>query len=158
MRNKYGMRAHEILRQKAIEKLRSQGYEFIKESIINGNYKVDILAIKGNEKVGLECQLRVVSTTIEKKIKVYFPHLDRLIFYIPESKSKQFKKVMEKLRRKNVEVWTEKIKTGARILLYIDDDLEEKFREKARKHYSGAKGYLTNALEDAITMWLKKRK
>lgn len=37
----------------------------------------------------------------------------------------------------------------------IDKDLEKKFRLKAVEKYSGQKGAVTKALEEAIKLWLK---
>jgi hypothetical protein len=37
----------------------------------------------------------------------------------------------------------------------IDKDLEKKFRLKAVERFSGQKGAVTKALEEAIKLWLK---
>ena len=37
----------------------------------------------------------------------------------------------------------------------VDKDLEKKFRLKAVEKYSGQKGAVTKALEEAIKLWLR---
>jgi len=43
-----------------------------------------------------------------------------------------------------------------RLLVVIDDDLEEEFRKIVAKIYGFKKGALSRAIEEAIRLWLKK--
>jgi len=44
-----------------------------------------------------------------------------------------------------------------RIDVILDDELERKFREEVFKRYGMKKGNLTEALQEAINVWLKTK-
>jgi len=43
-----------------------------------------------------------------------------------------------------------------RLLVVIDDELEEEFRKAVARIYGFKKGALSKAIEEAIRLWLKK--
>jgi len=43
-----------------------------------------------------------------------------------------------------------------RLDIYLQDDVEKKFRELVKKHYGNRKGALSIAAEQAIKEWIKK--
>jgi hypothetical protein len=44
-----------------------------------------------------------------------------------------------------------------KILVALDDDLEKRFREGVFRRYGMKKGNLTNAISEAIELWLKSK-
>jgi hypothetical protein len=44
-----------------------------------------------------------------------------------------------------------------KILVALDEDLEKRFREAIFKRYGMKKGNLTNAISEAIELWLKSK-
>lgn len=48
------------------------------------------------------------------------------------------------------------VRVMGRLLVVIDDDLEEEFRKIVAKIYGFKKGALSRAIEEAIRLWLKK--
>ena len=44
-----------------------------------------------------------------------------------------------------------------KILVGLDDELEKRFREGVFRRYGMKKGNLTNAISEAIELWLKSR-
>ena len=46
----------------------------------------------------------------------------------------------------------------ARIDVILDDNLEKKFREEVFKRYGMKRGNLTEAVQDAIKLWLAQEK
>ena len=44
-----------------------------------------------------------------------------------------------------------------KILVGLDDELEKRFREGVFRRYGMEKGNLTNAISEAIELWLKSR-
>jgi hypothetical protein len=45
----------------------------------------------------------------------------------------------------------------ARIDVILDDDLEKKFRDEVFKRYGMKRGNLTEAMQEAVRMWLEAR-
>ncbi|HEY6883239.1 MAG TPA: hypothetical protein VI278_04285 [Nitrososphaeraceae archaeon] len=44
-----------------------------------------------------------------------------------------------------------------KILVALDDELERRFREAVFRRYGMKKGNLTNAISEAIDLWLKSK-
>lgn len=92
-RTEEGKEQHQALIKLSAERLTQEGYEV---KVLPNKPRVDVLGIKENEKVGVECLVRGNPTLINKKLQLYKPLLSKLIFAVPK---------WVKLKVPNIEVW-----------------------------------------------------
>lgn len=114
-RSRYGKEIHNKLIAKAAKKFESDGYDVVKEARLNRRNKIDALAIKGNKKIGLECQLTISEKILTNKVKNYSEFLDKMIFIVPKSREEKIERVIENISKTKkiapafFEIWSEDV-------------------------------------------------
>ena len=92
-------------------------FTVFKEAKMSGKTRIDLLAIKGSEKIGIECQLTVSHDIIKQKFRDYGPNLTKMILVVPMYREIKTKNVIdkiieeEKLSKNFFDVWTENVDT-----------------------------------------------
>lgn len=82
MRTELGQEIHNHLMKRSEEKLKDQGYQVMKNVTIEG-HTIDLVGIRGKEKIGVECLNRTSKKMIEEKMNWFEGHLSKIIFSIP---------------------------------------------------------------------------
>jgi len=90
-----GKEVHKKLVDFASEKLEAEGYHLFYEYGFPDGSRIDILATKNGERIGVECQVQVQPKQIASKIRKYKTDLDRLIFVVPKNEEKKLKTFKE---------------------------------------------------------------
>ena len=90
-----GKEVHKKLVDFASEKLEAEGYNLFYEYGFPDGSRIDILATKNGERIGVECQVQVQPKRIASKIGKYKTDLDRLIFVVPKNEEKKLKTFKE---------------------------------------------------------------
>ena len=122
MRTLEGKKCHAMLMNKAADILRRQGYQVVFQGSIN-DFRIDVIGIKGEEKVGVECQVRPSWKVIKKKAREYADKLSRFIVAIP-------KDVRIRVKPKYVEIWrldVPKPRQTGKAHVRVDEKLWEEF-------------------------------
>ena len=128
-----GRKIHKYLVNKASKYFSDKGYTVFKEAKMSGKTRIDLLAIKGSEKIGIECQLTISYKIIKQKFRDYGPNLTKMIFVVPMYRENKTKKVIEKileeekLSKNFFDIWTENIDvtTTIRISKKTKNNLDE---------------------------------
>jgi hypothetical protein len=111
----YGRNVHARLVSKATKYFSERGYTVIKEAKMSGKTRIDVLALKGSEKIGIECQLTISYDIIKQKFRDYGKNLSKMIFVVPSYREMKTKIVLDKISeeegvsRKFFDLWTENI-------------------------------------------------
>lgn len=115
MRTARGRNVHKSLVNKAARFFSQKNYTVIKEAKMDGRTRIDILAIKGSERIGIECQLTISYKIIKDKFENYGKNLTKMIFVVPAAREEKTKNVLEKLSKEEklpnnfFDVWTENV-------------------------------------------------
>ncbi|MEM7819645.1 MAG: BfmA/BtgA family mobilization protein [Candidatus Aenigmatarchaeota archaeon] len=118
-----GKSLHDSLVDKAVKKFESMGYTVVREAKINKKNRIDALALKNKEKIGIECQLTISYKILKEKLNRYGHELTKIILIIPSYREKKANTVIEKLKNKNnltknfFEIWPEKVEEFTSIRL-----------------------------------------
>lgn len=110
-----GRKVHKYLVNKASKYFSDRGYTVLKEAKLSGKHRIDILAIKGSEKIGIECQLTISYKIIKQKYRDYGLNLTKMIFFVPLYRKDKMdyvvKKLLEeeKLSKNFFDIWTENV-------------------------------------------------
>jgi len=96
MRTLEGNKIHQSLMEKSAEYLKNQGYQVFYSPRIDSG-RIDVLGIKGNERVGIECQVVPNWGILIEKAKKYIPYLTKFIVAIPDY-------VKPRLRPENIQI------------------------------------------------------
>ncbi len=118
-----GRKIHKYLVNKASKHFSDKGYTVLKEARLSGKNRIDILAIRGSEKIGIECQLTISYKIIKQKVKAYGPSLTKMIFFVPVYREDKTKKVLDMLSKEEnlsknfFEIWTENVDVTTTIRL-----------------------------------------
>lgn len=96
-----GIDAHNKLLEKKAKELEKGGYTVLRDvKFPSKEYKnaskIDLLAIKGNKRVGIECQIKIFERTIKQKLESYGKEIQKLIFIIPKWEKEKLEKVLAK--------------------------------------------------------------
>ncbi len=146
-----GKETHRKLMEKSAEYLRKLGFQVVFQARINDG-RVDVVGIKGDEKVGIECQVVPNWKVLVEKTKRYKKDLSRFIVAIPAY-------VRPRLKPVNVDVIqfdVPKISRGKRILVSLSEEIEEKFRKRVKEKYGDKRGAISIVVEHLIKEWLKE--
>jgi len=133
----HGKNIHQSLLNKAARHFSKKGYTIIKEARISGRNRIDLLAIKDSERIGIECQLTISYGIIKQKFRDYGSDLTRMLFLVPLSREAKMKNVLniiskeEKLSKNFFDIWTENIDVGTSIR--ISKKTKARLDEWARK-------------------------
>lgn len=151
-----GRETHKKLISKAAKYFSEKNYTVLKEAKMSGKSRIDLLAIKGSERIGLECQLTISYSIIRDKIENYGKNLTKIVFVVPKAREAKITSVMNKISKENrlpkdfFEIWTEDVDVTTTIRIsknakmILDDVAEDigKFGEtyddilfKLAKHY-----------------------
>jgi Holliday junction resolvase len=147
-----GGECHQRLMELSAEFLRNQGYKVVFQGSINKG-KIDVIGIKGEEKVGIECQVKPSWKILVDKAKRY-SGLTRFIVAIP-------KDVKVGMRPEGVEIMklnVSKPKPKSKLVITLPDELEQKFRESVKTRLGEGKGALSLAAAKAIDKWIQGEK
>ncbi|MEK6888223.1 MAG: hypothetical protein AABX14_04745 [Candidatus Aenigmatarchaeota archaeon] len=115
--SKRGRKIHKCILDKASKYYSENGYTVFKEAKMSGRDRIDLLAIKGQEKVGIECQLTISYKIIRQKFRDYNQNLTKMVFIVPVDRKKRIDEVLgkiaseEDLSKNFFEVWTENVAT-----------------------------------------------
>jgi len=118
-----GRETHKNLVNKAAKRFSKIGYTIIKEAKLSGKNRIDILALKGSKRVGIECQLTISHKIIKQKFIDYGSNLTKMIFVIPKSREEKMISVIksisveENIPKDFFEIWTENVDTTTTIRL-----------------------------------------
>jgi|SRR3989344_3214398 len=110
-----GRNIHKHLINKALRHFSEKGYTAFKESRLEDKSRLDLLAIKGSERIGLECQLTISYKIIRDKFLSYGPTLTKLIFFVPKEREEKTRLVLDRLAKENnvpknfFDIWTENV-------------------------------------------------
>jgi len=149
-RSKEGSRFHMFMVNYIAEHLRKSGYKVSKFVRLPNNGIIDVYAERNGEIIIAECILRPTRRLIEEKIRKY-KKFGKLIIVIPESYFNI------DIKEENVEIWRIPVTINKKaILVEIDDELEMKFRIVVLKVKGKKRGALSEAVEEAIRLWLEK--
>lgn len=107
MLSEKGREARQVLIERAAKKLKKEGYEVLREVVLSGKHKVDLLGIKPDYRVAVECQLNISRKTVEEKTKKYYASVSKLVFYVPRIRKAKLEDILGK--NEFCEVWTEEI-------------------------------------------------
>jgi len=153
MRSLEGSKVHEQMMQLAKQHLEQQGYETVLRVRLNSGGILDVLGIKGKERIGIECQIVPSKAIIEQKKKNYGPYLNRLIVAFPQNaKHASLPSDIELLA---LPVDKPKPK-GVRVQFMISEEVERRFREAIFRTKGMKKGNISQALEEAIKCWIEQ--
>lgn len=106
---------HKHLVSKSARHFSEKGYTIIKEARMDGKTRIDVLALKGAEKIGIECQINISSDIIRQKFRDYGRNLTKMIFVVPVCKEAKIRNILSKISQddkfqKNFfDVWTEDV-------------------------------------------------
>ncbi len=128
----YGKNVHKNLINKASKYFSDKGYTVVKEAMMEGRNRIDLLALKGSERIGVECQLTISYKIIKQKFKNYRSSITKMIFIIPAYRETKTKSVIdrivsdEKISKNFFEIWAEnvEIQTTLRISKRTKDLLD----------------------------------
>jgi hypothetical protein len=123
-----GKALHEKMMRLAGDYLKKKGYEVVNRSRVNSGI-VDVLGIKQGERVGIECQVVPSWKIFVHKTQIYSKYLSKLILAIP-------KNVAPRLMPEGVELLkldVERPKPHGKIVVVLDDDVEDWVRSQNRK-------------------------
>jgi len=118
-----GRNIHKYLVAKAVKYFSEKGYTIVKEAKMSGKTRIDVLAIKGSERVGIECQLTISYDIIKKKFRDYGSNLTKFVFVIPVYREAKVRLVLdkiskeEKLNKNFFEIWPEDVDVTTTIRL-----------------------------------------
>jgi hypothetical protein len=110
-----GRKTHKFLVEKASKYYSDKGYTVLKEAKMSGKSRIDLLAIKGSQRIGIECQLTISHKIIKQKFDAYGSSLTRMIFIIPAGRKQKLQDVLEQISKENkigeefFEIWMEEI-------------------------------------------------
>lgn len=110
-----GRETHKKLINRAAKHFIEKNYTVFREAKMTGKTRIDILAIKGSERVGLECQLTISYSIIKSKIENYGKNLTKIIFVVPEAREAKLITVMNRISKEDkipknfFEIWTEDV-------------------------------------------------
>ncbi len=110
-----GRNIHKHLVNKASRFFSDKGYTVLKEAKMTGRTRIDVLAIKGSERIGIECQLTISHKIIKAKFENYGKELTKMIFFVPVAREGKTKKVLEKISKEEklakdfFDIWTENV-------------------------------------------------
>lgn len=132
-----GRKIHKYLVNKASKYFSDKGYTVFKEAKMSGKTRIDLLAIKGSEKIGIECQLTISHDIIKQKFRDYGPNLTKMILVVPMYRERKIKNVIdkiveeEKISKSFFDVWTENVDvtTTIRISKKTKNTLDETARK-----------------------------
>lgn len=147
-------RIHEQLRSHAIKTLEAWGYTCFSEAKIGKN-RLDVLGVNDkprpgfSKRIGIECQINCGDKVIAEKIGLYLPHVDQLIFSVPEQRKERVQRVIDDMgldKGKKVVVW------GTKMELPTTIPIDEKTRDRLKECGSKGDKYndILNALIDAV--------
>jgi len=150
-----GGECHRKLMDLSSDYLRNQGYKVVFQASIN-NGRIDVIGIKGEEKVGIECQVRPSWNIMIDKAERYSSGLTRFIVAVP--KDVKIAARPEKARALEImKLDVLKPKPKSRLLVSLPDDVERKFRNRVKEKFGKAGGgALSIAATEAINEWLKR--
>lgn len=83
MRTPSGREIHAALVKAVAEKLRAEGYEVLIYPSLGEGCRVDVLAIKGGERIGVECMVRPSWEAIRGRLDACRGQLTRLLLAVP---------------------------------------------------------------------------
>lgn len=110
-----GRHIHKNFINKTFRHFSEKGYTVIKEAKMSGKSRIDLLAIKGSERIGVECQLKISYKIIKQKLRDYRTDLTQMLFVIPKYRETKMKNVLnqiseeDKLPKNFFEIWTEPV-------------------------------------------------
>lgn len=110
-----GRNIHKHLVNKALRYFSEKGYTTFKESRLEDKSRLDLLAIKGSERIGLDCQLTVSYKIMRDKFLSYGPTLTKLIFFVPKEREAKTRLVLDRIAKENgvsknfFDLWTENV-------------------------------------------------
>ena len=134
-----GKETHQNMMQEAKEYLKQRGYQVFFRVRLNGGGLLDVLGVKDNEKVGIECQVVPNWTIYVEKIKRYKPSLDKLLLAVPHNANTQLApEGLEILRFKANRT------TPHKITVTLTDENEKWLR--TQNHKKGDMSKIINAL------------
>jgi len=85
MRTLEGGNVHKQMMMLAKDYLEKQGYTVVLKAQVNGTGIIDVLGIKGSEKVAVECQLLPSASMMQRKLLLYRLHITKLMLAIPKN-------------------------------------------------------------------------
>lgn len=113
-RTRQGANLHSTMIENAIKKFEARGYTVIREARLGKN-RIDALAIRGKDKIGIDCQLTISFKLLEEKFNNYGRELTKMIFIVPKYREDKMKNVIDFLVKRNrlsknfFEVWSVKM-------------------------------------------------
>ncbi len=110
-----GRKVHKYLVNKVSKYFSDKGYTILKEAKMSGKTRIDLLAIKGSERIGIECQLTISHDIIRQKFHDYGPNLTKMVMVVPVYRESKIKNVIdkiieeEKVSKNFFDIWTENV-------------------------------------------------
>jgi hypothetical protein len=145
VRTSRGSECHQRLIELSAELLKSQGYKVVLQGLIPEG-KIDVIGIRGDKRVGIECQVRPSWKIVSAKAKKY-KSLNAFLVAVPQGVSLEG-------APKDVEILTMNVsrpRAKTRLVVVLQEEIEKKLREKAEGTGIGS---LKRAVEEAIKEWV----